>query len=200
WGLALAGKARGLDAGGWFDAPVGAEEDAKSISHETTYSKDNTDVALMEATLARLSQMVGRRMRESGLHGRTVELKLRYSDFSTITRARTLAESTQLDNAIFEAVRELFHQNRRPGRAVRLLGVKVSHLSREEGQLDLLDGARKDKWRRALAVADRLRDRFGERSVELAGGLEYGWKERVHENPAGLPGKRRGPGRKQEAD
>jgi DNA polymerase-4 len=193
WGLALAGKAQGEDAGGWFDTPVGAGEDAKSISHETTYNQDTADSEVLESTLAQLSQMVGRRLRESRLHGRTVQLKLRYSDFTTITRAHTLPETTQLDNVIYAAVRELFRENWRRGRKVRLLGVNVSALSRGEGQLDLLDGENKDKWRRALEAADRLRDRYGERSVGLAGGMSGGWRERVHENPAGLPGKKRTP-------
>jgi DNA polymerase-4 len=191
WGLALAGKARGEDAGGWFDSPVAAGEDAKSISHETTYMQDTADVEVLESTLAQLSQMVGRRLRESCLHGRTIQLKLRYSDFSTITRAHTLPETTQLDNVIFAAVRDLFRRNWRRNRKVRLLGVQVSSLTRGEGQLDLLEGKQKDKWRKALEAADRVRDRFGERSVGLAGGLSGAWRERVHENPAGLPGKKR---------
>jgi DNA polymerase-4 len=191
-GLALAGKARGEDAGGWFDSPVGAGEDAKSISHETTYMEDTAEAEVLESTLAQLSQMVGRRLREHGLHGRTVQLKLRYSDFTTITRAHTLPETTQLDNVIFAAARELFRRNWRRNRKVRLLGVQVSSLTRREGQLDLLEGEQKGKWRKALEAADRVRDRFGERSVGLAGGLSGAWRERVHENPAGLPGKRKG--------
>src|SRR5436309_11766617 len=65
WGLALAGKARGEDAGGWFDSEVGADLGAKSISHEHTYNDDTTDLSLIEATLMRLSEMVARRLRES---------------------------------------------------------------------------------------------------------------------------------------
>src|SRR5262249_34272285 len=61
WGLALAGKALGFDAGGWFDTTLGAREDPKSISHEHTYSADLADRSALEATLARLSEMVGRR-------------------------------------------------------------------------------------------------------------------------------------------
>ncbi len=190
WGAAMAGKARGEDAGGWFEAPVGAHEDPKSVSHETTFSRDATDARLLEATLVRLSEMVGRRLREYGLHGRTVELKLRYSDFSTITRAHTLEQATQLDTVILEAALDLFRENRSRNRPVRLLGVKVSNLSHEPGQLALLYRERQEKWQRALAAADRLRDRYGERSVELAGGLEHSWRERVHENPAGLPSKK----------
>ncbi len=89
WGLALAGKARGEDAGGWFDTEVGDDADAKSISHEHTYNEDTADVEQLESTLMRLSEMVGRRLREGGLHARTIQLKLRYKDFTTITRART---------------------------------------------------------------------------------------------------------------
>ncbi len=190
-GQALVEKAQGHDAGGWFDSPLGAGEDPKSVSHETTYSEDTADVRRLEATLARLAQMVGRRLREYRLHGRTIQLKLRYSDFSTITRDRTLPAATQMDTAIFEAARDLFRGNWRQGRAVRLLGVGVSNLSRVEGQMDLLDAAGNQKWRRAFEAADRVRDRYGERSVELAGGLEAGWRERVHENPAGLRGRKR---------
>ena len=91
WGLALAGKARGEDAGGWFDSEVGADTDAKSISHEHTYNEDTASTEQLESTLMRLSEMVGRRLREGGLHARTLQLKLRYKDFTTITRAHTFA-------------------------------------------------------------------------------------------------------------
>ena len=67
WGLALAGKSRGLDAGGWFDHEIGADAGPKSISHEHTFSEDTADRARLEATLAHLCEMVGRRLREHGL-------------------------------------------------------------------------------------------------------------------------------------
>jgi DNA polymerase-4 len=94
WGLALAGKSRGLDAGGWFDVEIGAQEDPKSISHEHTFTEDTADRQLIESTRAQLCVMVGRRLREHALHTRTVQLKLRYKDFTTITRARTLDHAT----------------------------------------------------------------------------------------------------------
>src|SRR6202022_4997333 len=80
-GLALAGKARGQDAGGWFDSEVGADSDAKSISHEHTYNHDTADPEQLESTLMRLSEMVGRRLRESHWHPGTTQPKLRYKDF-----------------------------------------------------------------------------------------------------------------------
>jgi DNA polymerase-4 len=188
WGLALAGKARGEDAGGWFVGAIGDEEDPKSISHEHTFDTDTADRVLIEATLARLSEMVGRRLREHGLHARTVQLKLRYQDFATITRARTLDHTTQLDTELHREARALFEKNW-TGKAVRLLGVQVSSLEPQRGQMSLLDPEKDERWRKALSAADQLRDRFGESAVSLAAGLKGAFRERVHENPAGLPGK-----------
>ncbi len=189
WGLALAGKARGLDAGGWFDSEVGADTDPKSISHEHTYNEDTADACTLEATLARLSEMVGRRLRENKLHARTVQLKLRYKDFSTITRAHSLERATQIDTEIFDQARALFRKNWKPGRQVRLLGVHVSSFETAEPQLGLLSEDQHGRWEQALAAADRLRDKYGESAVSLASGMRGRFRERTHENPAGLPGK-----------
>ena len=188
-GLALAGKARGLDSGAWFEGAIGDHEQAKSVSHETTFGKDTRDAKLLDATLAKLTQLVGRRLREYRLYGNTIQLKLRYSDFSTITRARTLEEATQLDTVILDNVRELFRRNWDTSRAVRLLGVHVGQLQQIEGQLPLIEMVRHKKWSRALQAADRLRDRFGEQAVGLAAAMGHGRRERVHENPASLPGR-----------
>ena len=191
WGLALAGKSRGEDAGGWFDNEVGADLDAQSISHEHTYNEDSADVTQLESTLMRLSEMVGRRLRESNFHARTIQLKLRYKDFTTITRAHTPAAATQLDTEIFEHIRALFRKNWKKGTPVRLLGVQTSHFSTQPDQINLLEGDRHERWKNALAAADRLRDKFGESSVGLATGMRGGFRERTHENPAGLPGKKK---------
>ncbi|HEX4784035.1 MAG TPA: DNA polymerase IV [Candidatus Sulfotelmatobacter sp.] len=189
WGLALAGKARGEDAGGWFDSEVGADADAKSMSHEHTYNEDTADSAQLEATLMRLSEMVGRRLRESHVYARTIQLKLRYKDFTTITRAHTPAAPTQLDTEIFEEVRALFRKNWKKGFPIRLLGVQASSFTSQPDQINLLEGNRQERWKNAMAAADRLRDKFGESSVGLAAGLRGGFRERTHENPAALPGK-----------
>jgi DNA polymerase-4 len=193
WGLALAGKARGEDAGGWFDSEVGADLDARSISHEHTYNEDTANVSQLEATLMRLSEMVGRRLRESNFYARTIQLKLRYKDFTTITRAHTLPAPTQLDTEIFEQIRTLFRKNWKKGVPIRLLGVHASSFTTQPDQLNLLDGTRQQRWKDALAAADRLRDRYGESSVSLAAGLRGTFRERTHENPASLPGKHKKP-------
>jgi DNA polymerase IV len=189
WGLALAGKARGEDAGAWFEGEIGADEAAKSISHEHTYDQDTANVAQLEATLMRLSEMVGRRLREQQLRARTLQLKLRYKDFTTITRAHTLEATTQLDNEIFQHIHRLFHANWRAGCEVRLLGVQASSFGVVSAQLDLLEDRAREKWQSALSAADRVRDKFGESSITLGTGMKGGFRERTHENPAALPGK-----------
>ena len=189
WGLALAGKARGEDAGAWFLGEIGEEEAAKSISHEHTYNQDTANVEQIEATLMRLSEMVGRRLREHGYHARRLQLKLRYKDFTTITRAHTRESPTQLDNEIYREIHRLFHANWRLGAEVRLLGVEASSFGEEASQGDLLENRSREKWQQALVAADRVRDKFGESSITLGTGMKGGFRERTHENPAALPGK-----------
>ncbi len=189
WGFALAGKAQGLDAGGWFDAEIGARGAPKSISHEHTFGEDTRDPERLEATLAHLSEKVGRRLREHNLKARTVQLKFRYSDFSTFTRAQSLPEPTALDIALIEASRRLLRGNWDSSREIRLIGIQATGFDTDDGQLGLIDGERDERWRQALVAADKLRDRFGETAVKLGAGMRGAYRERVQENPAALPGK-----------
>ncbi len=194
WGLALAGKSRGEDAGGWFDAEVGEHSEPKSISHEHTFNEDTGGIERLESTLMRLSEMVGRRLREGGYYARTIQLKLRYKDFTTITRAQSLEQPTQLDQEIFEQARRLFLRNWKKGAPVRLLGVQTSNFEAglsesDPAQLNLLEPALDERRRKILAAADHLRDKFGESAIGLATGMKGGFRERTHENPVGLPGK-----------
>jgi DNA polymerase IV len=186
WGLAMAGKSRGLDAGGWFDSEIGVAEAPKSVSHEHTFGEDTDDASQMEATLAHLAEKVARRLREHGLHTRTVQLKLRISDFTTITRAQSLDTATQLDIDLIEVSRKLFRDNWKPGTKVRLLGVHTSGFESEEPQRGLLDGERNDRWKHALEAADKLRDKFGESAVSVGSSMKGRFKERIHDNPAEL--------------
>ena len=135
--------------------------------------------------------MVCRRLREQNLHARTLQLKLRYSDFRTLTRARTLERPSAVDSEVLATIRELFRANWN-GEAVRLLGVHASHFDEESEQLGLLGTSAHEKWNQALSAADRLREQFfGEGAVSLASGMKARFRERTHENPAGLPGKNR---------
>ena len=192
WALTLSGKAHGLDAGAWFQGEIGDEDDAKSVSHEHTFNEDTGDQEKLETMLARLSEMVCRRLRENGLHARRVQLKLRYSDFSTLTRARTLEHTTQLDVEVFHVIRELFRSNWKKGRTIRLLGVQTAMFGDAEPQLTLLDEQQgEERMRKALSAADRMRDKFGESAISLASGMTAKFRERTHENPASLPGKKK---------
>lgn len=189
WGTALAGKARGEDAGGWFEGEVGADWQAKSISHEHTFGQDTRDLEKLESTLLRLCEMVARRLREQGFVARTLQLKLRYSDFSTITRAHSVPAPTAVDGEIFSAIRKLFLDHYNSGRAVRLLGVHASNFEDLPEQMNLLDGGLRQKWGRVLSASDRLRDKYGDSAIFLAKAMKGTFRERVHENPAEKPAK-----------
>jgi DNA polymerase-4 len=188
WGLALAGKARGEDAGGWFDGEVGDRSDPKSISHEHTFMVDTADSAALDAMMVRLAEMVARRLRDHHLFARTLQIKLRYSDFSTFTRSKTLDRASQIDTELAEAARALFHKawTRKP---IRLIGVYAQSLAADEGQTNLLDEEKTQRWRKTLEAVDRIRDKYGDTTVSLAAGLNAGFRARVHENPENLPGK-----------
>ncbi len=188
-GLALAGKSRGADAGAWFDGDIGEDTGPRSISHEHTFTRDTNDAQVLESMLARLSEMVCRRMREQDLPARTLQLKLRTSDFHTITRARTIPRPTAVDSEVFDVIRELFRENWN-GKPVRLLGVQASHFDAESAQLNISGTDAHEKWNQALSAADRLREKFGENAVSLAAGMKARFRERTHENPASLPGKK----------
>ena len=196
WGSALAGKARGEDAGAWFEGDVGEEWQAKSISHEHTFNNDTKDRDKLESTLAHLAEKVGRRLREQGFSARTIQLKLRYSDFTTITRAHSLPGATQMDTELFATVLNLLHENWEKGRAIRLLGVQASNFEDQPEQMDLLEGDRREKWARALSASDKMRDKYGDSTIFLAKTMGGGFRERVHENPAEKPDKSKQTGSK----
>jgi len=184
WGLALAGKSHGLDAGGWFDTPIGANEDPKSISHEHTFNEDTADRTQLETTLLKLSEMVAARLREHKLYSRTVSLKLRDEDFETITRAATLDHATQLDREIGTAVTELFRKAWDGNKPIRLLGVHAGGLQTVEGQMNLLEEANTARLREAFRSVDHIRGKYGDGAISLAKTLKAGIRERVQDSPA----------------
>jgi DNA polymerase-4 len=189
WGLALAGKSKGQDAGGWFDSEIGLDGDPKSISHEHTFSRDTSDSAALETTLTRLTEMVARRLRQHKLYAKTVQLKLRNREFETITRARTLDHATQLDQEIASAVIDLFRSAWDGRTDIRLVGVHAGSLQAREGQMNLLEEENTQRLREAFRAVDHIRDRFGSSSISLARTMRTNLRERVHDNPFDLPGK-----------
>ena len=184
WGLALAGKSQGLDAGGWFDTPIGANEDPKSISHEHTFNEDTANRETLETTILKLSEMVAARLREHRLYSRTVSLKLRDEHFLTVTRAATLDHATQLDREIATAVTDLFRKAWDSKKPIRLLGVHAGGLQGAEGQMNLLEEANTARLREAFRSVDHIRNKYGDSAISLAKTLKAGIRERVQDSPA----------------
>lgn len=166
WGEALYRKARGGDS---YEFVIDAEP--KSISHNLTFGEDTDNVNEMATILSHLSQKACKRLREAGLAARTLTLTIRYAGFETHTRAKTLAEPTQLDADIYAVFRDLFRKHRDEKRKVRLLGVSLSSFTHGNEQLDLLEKERREKLANLTKAADRLRDRFGFGKVQFGGSL-----------------------------
>ena len=172
WGTALYRKARGGDS---YEFIIDAEP--KSISHNHTFGEDTDDAAALAAMLSHLSQKACKRLREAGLATRTLTLTIRYIGFDTYTRAKTLAEPTQLDADIFAVFQNLLHEHRDHSRKIRLLGVSLSGLTHGAEQLDLLSAERRAKLVKLTRATDHLRDRFGFGSVQFGGSLRTGDSE-----------------------
>ena len=166
WGQALYRKARGIDS---FEFFVDAEP--KSVSHNQTFGHDTNDREILESTLSHLCQKAAKRLREAGLHARTVSITLRYANFTTITRSHTLTEPSDLDTIFLRMVRDLFSSAWNGTANLRLVGVEFSSFTAGSGQMDLLDPGRRDKLERLALATDSLRDRFGFSKVQFGGSL-----------------------------
>lgn len=155
-GYELSRRARGIDG-----RPVETSREARSITQETTFVRDVSDGRTLKRTLRELSDQVGHRLRGSGLAGTTVKIKLRWPDFTTLTRQITLPQPTDVDGEIYAAAGKLFDGEWRAGRAVRLIGVGVTGLGPPARQLSLWDDT-SEKQRKLLEVVDKLRERYGD--------------------------------------
>ncbi|MEO0965849.1 MAG: DNA polymerase IV [Planctomycetota bacterium] len=166
-GPALQRRCLGID-----DRPVTPDRAAKSIGHEHTFAADLADPQALDAELVRQADHVAARLRRHGVTARTVTLKLRTPDFNTVTRARTLAQPTDLSADLLDTARAVFADWARPApRPLRLLGLTADHLSRGPAQEPLFDQARRDRLRHLDATVDAIHQRFGDRSVTRAAAL-----------------------------
>jgi DNA polymerase-4 len=153
----------------WGRDPRGVtlEREEKSVGHEITFEHDVTDVARLRSELLRQSDAVAVSLRRAGLVGRCVVLKLRYTDFSTVTRSRTLAEATNVGRRIYEEAAASFDVLAARGIRVRLIGVRVEQLGDGDGAgVGLWDPD--DDWRGAELAVDSVSARFGLGSVRPA--------------------------------
>jgi DNA polymerase-4 len=159
------------------DRTVHAGIAEKSVGHEMTFETNITDPAIIRRELLRMSNMVAVRLRKAGFVGRTVVLKLRFGDFTTITRSRTIAEPTDLGRRIYEEVRETYEALGKQDAAIRLVGVRAEQLQdAATAQLGLWDES--EGWREAEDVMDAASARFGRGAVTPARLLGHSATER----------------------
>lgn len=167
------GRYLATSAAGKDDRPVQEGRQAKSMSAETTFSRDVGAEEELRKTFLSLSERVGRRLRRSGLAGTTVRVKVRWPDFTTLTRQTSLEGTTDHDGEIFQLAWALFLKVWRPGRKVRLIGVGVADLGPPMRQLELFDRS----WQtdaRLLSAVDSIREKFGSKAVQRGSSLAEG--------------------------
>lgn len=166
YGHHLALQAKGID-----DQPVTTFHPIKSISNETTFSRDISDREKLRETLKWLSNKVSERLRKEQLVGSTIKLKLRFADFTTLTRQATLDHPTDLEAVIFSLVDHLFVSVWQHGQPVRLLGVGISKLRKPVGQLTLWESIAQSKDKsakeqRLQASVKQIHARFGNQMLK----------------------------------
>jgi len=145
--------------------PFDEEEDAKSISHSVTLEEDTSDPNILRKVLLQLSEKVSRRMRRERFYGRRIAITVRYSDFFTFSKQKTLSKWVNSGNEIFKLASEIFESIPHP-KPIRLLGVGVSLLKKEWCQMDLFE--KKDKKDNLLKAMDRVNERFGDWTLTWA--------------------------------
>jgi len=153
-------------ASGIDDRKVEPPAAAKSISRETTFGQDTRDRSLLKATLRYLGERVGADLRQKGKRARCVTLKLRYADFTTITRRQTLSQTTDSDQTIFDTgVKLLNRELAGEKQPVRLIGTGVSELVAAGGQLAMLDSSARRQEQLNKAI-DRIRKKYGFTAIQ----------------------------------
>ena len=153
-------------ANGIDNSSVTPPAEAKSISRETTFEQDTRDNVLLSGTMRNLAERVGADLRKQGKQAKCVSIKVRYTDFTTITRQRTMPQMTDLDQTIFQIGNDLLQQTIIAERqAMRLIGIGVSNLGEPGMQLSLMNSTeqRLEKLNRAV---DRIRDKYGFVSIQ----------------------------------
>ncbi len=147
----------------------GPDEPDKSMGADETFGRDTDDPEVVLREVLRLSAKVSARMRTAGVSGRTVTLKVRFADFTTITRSRTIAEATDVTQEIYRTAAELFASLGLQRARLRLVGVRVEGLvPRSAVQHQLMLGERERGWREADRAVDRAARRFGSAAVRPA--------------------------------
>ena len=170
-----------LLARGEDDSPVDTGDERKSLGREMTLDEDVADPHVLETLLLDLVESVAYSLRQERLLARTVTLKLKDTEFQSITRQVKLAQPSNLSGPIFEAARGLLRKAAQ-GEPYRLIGVSTSELGETE-QLSMFDSARSERERAVTGAADKLRAKYGQDSVTRARLLDSNEEE---EDPGGV--------------
>jgi DNA polymerase-4 len=154
-------------ANGIDNRPVTTESETKSISQEVTFNADVSDEKTLEKTLREQAREVARQLRRNELAGKTVKLKIRWPDFTTLTRQTTLPTSTDNEDEIFHAAIKLMKIVRNQKQPVRLIGVGVSGIGAPIRQLSLWDVVGgSEKSRKLQEVMDELQEKYGRKVIK----------------------------------
>jgi DNA polymerase-4 len=154
-GRDLSRHAKGID-----NRPIVTERETKSISQEVTFSVDVRDDKVLQKTIREQASRVASQLRKNELAGPTIKLKIRWPDFTTLTRQVTLGHRTDQEDEIAKAALELLNNVRKPNQAVRLIGLGVSGLGQPIRQLGLWD-MDSEKSRKLQEALDVLREKYG---------------------------------------
>ncbi len=176
------GKKMKLLAQGIDKSPVTPPSTAKSIGKETTFGTNITEKTVLIKELLKISQLVGYTARKKGYKGRTITLKIRFHNFITFNRSKTLENPTHIDDIIFKTVVELLDKVRHKKGGVRLLGIKLSNLTsgNERKQLKFLrdeEDKKDDKLQQLTQSLDKIREKFGSKAITRASLLKVKKKE-----------------------
>lgn len=155
-------RSQGIDT-----SPVHVSHETKSISHEETFARDVSDGKLLRAAIHEQSQSIGRQLRRHELFGSTVALKIRWPDFTKITRQSTLPKPTDDAKQIEAMALDLLNKHWKSGKPVRLIGVRISNLGPPSRQLILWDWNPRDaeKQERLQKAIETLQSRYGQATV-----------------------------------
>ncbi len=162
-GRHLSSLANGID-----EREVYADEEIKSVSHEHTFEEDVADVSEVYNVLSHLSEKVSRRLRKYALKGKTITIKVRLSDFTTVTRAHTLGERVNFFEDINRQAKGLFDAYHKKGMRIRLLGVRVSNFTDPYVQESLFRDPLAEKREKVHQAVDLIKDKFGEGAIQRA--------------------------------
>jgi len=169
-GECLYHASRGID-----DSPVVPyykSHSAKSMGHEHTFDRDVNNPRAIFGTLLWLSEKLGRRLRKGNYFASNITIKLRFADFTTITRGSMLRTPTNVERVIFPCAKRLLLASWKDRKMLRLLGVCAGSLARSQSvQQELFGVENNQRYKKMVEAVDEIRDRFGDKSIRYAGSL-----------------------------